>query len=193
MSELTTLPTPLELRTRTVGPWPMNAYAFVCPHTHHSVLIDPGADPDGLMARLAATPPTAILLTHTHADHLGALDALRQQLAVPLLAHPGPHVDDRKLALDRPLGDGDDVAVGQGTLRVYATPGHTRDMLCFADPVSHQIVVGDTLFAWGTCGVPSSTSSRGTMGRSSGMRPGTGDRGRRMGRTHCCSASSSPT
>ena len=149
MSELTNLPTPLELRTRTVGPWPMNAYAFVCPRTHHSVLIDPGADPDGLMALLAGTTPTAILLTHTHADHLGALDAIRQQLAVPLLAHPGPHVDDRKLALDRPLSDGDVIAVGHGTLHVYATPGHTRDMLCFADPVSQQVVVGDTLFAGG--------------------------------------------
>ena len=53
------------------------------------------------------------------------------------------------LTLDRPRGDGNVIAVGNGTLRVYATPGHTRDMLCFADPVSQQVVVGDTLFAGG--------------------------------------------
>lgn len=56
----------LELRTRAVGPWPMNTYALVCPTTRQSVLIDPGADPDVLSALLANSTPVAILLTHTH-------------------------------------------------------------------------------------------------------------------------------
>ncbi|HZG66515.1 MAG TPA: MBL fold metallo-hydrolase, partial [Herpetosiphonaceae bacterium] len=139
----------LELRTRDVGPWPMHTYAFVCAATRRSVLIDPGADPAALLEMLDGTKPEAILLTHTHADHVGALAEMRSRLRVPLMAHRGPHVDDLMLDTDRVLADGDVVEVGQGTLRVYATPGHTADMLCFADESSGQIVVGDTLFAGG--------------------------------------------
>lgn len=140
---------PLEIRMKAVGTWPMNSYAFVCPLTHHSVLIDPGADPTSVMELLDGTTPQAILLTHTHADHLGALNDMRQRLGVPLLAHPGPHVDELVLDTDRLLGDGDVVLVGEGQLHAYATPGHTGDMVCFADTAGNAIVVGDTLFAGG--------------------------------------------
>lgn len=139
----------LELRSRQVGPWPMNTYAFVCPTTQRSVLIDPGADPGELMAMLQGTTPEAILLTHTHGDHIGALEEMRQRLNVPLLAHAGPHVDNIKLTTDRILSDGDMITVGNGMLRVYATPGHTADMLCFFDLESQQVAVGDTIFAGG--------------------------------------------
>ncbi len=139
----------LELRIREVGPWPMNTYAFVCPAPRRSVLIDPGADPAALLEMLDGTTPEAILLTHTHADHIGALADMRTRLQVPLMAHRGPHVDDLTLDVDRVLAAGDTVEVGEGTLRVYAAPGHTADMLCFADGAGGQIVVGDTLFAGG--------------------------------------------
>ena len=59
-------PAAVELRTRPVGSWKMNSYVLVCPHTHESVLIDPGADPATLTEMLAGTTPVAILLTHTH-------------------------------------------------------------------------------------------------------------------------------
>lgn len=144
-----TTETKLELRTRSVGPWPMNTYAVVCPVTRHSVLIDPGAEPETLQAMLADTHPVAILLTHTHGDHLGALDAMRTALKVPLMAHAGPHVNGMELQADRTLAHGDTVEVGNGRLNVYYTPGHTEDMLSFALEGNNQIVVGDTLFAGG--------------------------------------------
>lgn len=139
----------LELRSRAVGPWPMNTYAVICTGTQQSVLIDPGAEPETLQEMLAGSRPVAILLTHTHMDHIGALDEMRARLGVPLMAHPGPHVGGMKLDADRRLHHGDRVQVGDHSLRVYHTPGHTADMICFALEGEDAIVVGDTIFEGG--------------------------------------------
>ncbi len=140
---------PMELRMQAVGPWPMNTYVLVCPQTRQSVLIDPGAEPDTLRALLEDTTPGAILLTHTHADHVGALDAMRDALQVPLLAHPAPRSRGSMPAADRWLNHGDVVQVGAHRLLVYHTPGHSEDMLCFALSNDRRIIVGDTLFDGG--------------------------------------------
>ena len=140
---------PLELRTRPVGPWPMNSYVLVCPETGESVLIDPGADPDVLQALLAGTRPGAILLTHTHPDHVGALDEMQALLRVPLLAHGGEHFPGREIYPDRTLSHGDTVSVGQYRLRVYETPGHIPDQICLALENDQRVIVGDTIFDGG--------------------------------------------
>jgi hydroxyacylglutathione hydrolase len=139
----------LELRSRAVGPWPMNTYALICPSTRQSVLIDPGADPDELLAMLEDSTPVAILLTHTHPDHIGALDEMRERLRVPLMVHSGPHVGGLELDAERYLSDGETVEIGEYRLRVIHTPGHTEDMICFAIEGDHRVIVGDTIFAGG--------------------------------------------
>ena len=139
----------LELRRRLVGPWPMNTYALICPDTRASVLIDPGADPETLMEMLAGTQPIAILLTHTHPDHVGALQEMRERLQIPLLAHPGPYFKGMALATDRVIADGEIVSVGRHTLKAHYAPGHIDDMICFAVIGGNDIVVGDTVFAGG--------------------------------------------
>jgi hydroxyacylglutathione hydrolase len=140
---------PVEVRTRAVGPWPMNTYALVCPDTRESLLFDPGADPNVLAEMLDGTRPIAIVLTHTHPDHVGALDEMRRRLGVPLMAHARPHFQGMQLATDRILADGDTIALGSHTLRSYYTPGHIPDMLCFAVAGGDTIIVGDTIFAGG--------------------------------------------
>jgi hydroxyacylglutathione hydrolase len=139
----------LILKSAEVGPWPMNTYALICPETRESVLFDPGADPDKLEAMLAGSTPIAILLTHTHFDHINELDEMRHRLNVPVMAHPGPHVNDLPLDADRELTTGDTVEVGRHTLRVYHTPGHVQDQISFAIENDNRIIVGDTIFAGG--------------------------------------------
>ncbi len=138
---------PMELRARSVGPWPMNTYALVCPHTHQSVLFDPGADLDQLIEMLQGTQPIAILLTHTHSDHIGALDEARTRLGVPVLAHPGPYA--HQIIPDQVLQNGEQIEVGQHTLRAVYTPGHTTDMISYVVEAGPQIIVGDTIFDGG--------------------------------------------
>ncbi|RLT36614.1 MAG: MBL fold metallo-hydrolase [Chloroflexi bacterium] len=140
---------PLTLITRQVGPWGMNSYALLCPQTGDSVLIDPGADPDTLSEMLAGSTPTSILLTHTHGDHIGSLEEMRARLGVPVMAHPGPHVNDFDPRAARHLTDGDSVQVGNYTLRVAEAPGHCADQICFVLENDQRVVVGDTIFAGG--------------------------------------------
>jgi len=153
----------LELRARSVGPWPMNTYALVCPGTHQSVLIDPGADPEMLMEMLAGTQPIAILLTHTHPDHIGALQHMREQLQVPLLAHPGPHFQNMALATDQEIANGEIIAVGDHALKAHYAPGHIDDMICFAVVGGTDVVVGDTLFEGGPGNTRSSAAFQTTL------------------------------
>ncbi|MEZ4662466.1 MAG: MBL fold metallo-hydrolase [Caldilineaceae bacterium] len=138
---------PLELRHRHVGPWPMNTYALICPNTGQSVLFDPGADPDTLAEMLAGSTPIAILLTHTHGDHVGALDEMRQRLGVPVVAHANALA--KGFAIDQTLAAGDTLTVGDHTLRVSYAPGHIDDQICFAIVGDQRVVVGDTIFAGG--------------------------------------------
>lgn len=140
---------PLKLVLRQVGPWPMNTYALICPTTGSSVLIDPGADTQVLSDMLAGSKPVAILLTHSHGDHIGALAEMRARLDVPLLAHAGPYAGGQDLNPDQLLAAGDRVQVGDYFLYVYETPGHISDQICFAIEGDPRIIVGDTIFAGG--------------------------------------------
>jgi len=139
----------LELRSTVVGPWTMNSYALVCPQSGVSVLIDPGDEPNVLLKMLSDSTPRAILLTHTHPDHIGALREMRDRLRVPLLAHRLTKNSELTPKPDRYLEDGDSVDVGHFALDVYHTPGHIEDQICFFQQNDNRVIVGDTIFEGG--------------------------------------------
>jgi endoribonuclease LACTB2 len=87
----------------------------------------------------------AILLTHSHPDHVCSADALRQIYAAPILAHPAvaPQVTFK---LDRPLNDDDILTSGhdpQWRLRAIHTPGHDPGHLCFLEESTKALLAGD--------------------------------------------------
>src|SRR5918994_5218432 len=108
------------------------------------VVLDPGPDDDGhLKDILTATQRkvSAILLSHTHSDHLGATAALKARTGAATYAfHPSA---DPAFFPDVPLRDGDTVA----GMTVIHTPGHASDHLCFAHPDGF-VFSADHVMSW---------------------------------------------
>lgn len=139
-----------------VGPIGTNCYVLCDETEKKCAVIDPGGDPQRVERVVAGTgcAPTAILLTHGHYDHTGAVDAL-------LSAWPGvaayispkdPLGQEIFPALQgevRHYDEGDTLAVGRLRVQVLATPGHSAGSVTLrCDDV---LFCGDTLFA-GSCG-----------------------------------------
>lgn len=118
-------------------------------------LIDPGTSDPGEQRRLfqvldEGPPLTAILLTHHHADHIGAAAACRERYGAPIWAHPRTAqllasrvnvdrmLDDQPLALGPHPADG-----GPWHLRPLHTPGHASGHLAFFDPFYGLLFTGD--------------------------------------------------
>lgn len=139
----------MKMVCRQVGAWSLNAYVLICTATRQSVLVDPGAEPDTLQEMLEGTRPKAILLTHSHPDHIGALDAMKKRLGIPVKAHPGKNGLKSPIRADQWLENDDTLSVGHHALRVSHAPGHTEDQICFAVQDNNTILVGDTLFDGG--------------------------------------------
>jgi glyoxylase-like metal-dependent hydrolase (beta-lactamase superfamily II) len=108
------------------------------------VVLDPGPDDDGhLKDILTATKGrvSAILLSHTHSDHLGVTTALKARTGATTFAF---HLSaDPAFAPDVLLQDGDTVA---GMTAIH-TPGHAIDHLCFARPDA-IVFSADHVMSW---------------------------------------------
>lgn len=90
-----------------------------------------------------------ILLTHHHGDHTAGAAALKRRYLATVV---GPRGEARRIpALDRAVGDGDTVAVGDQVAQVIETPGHTSGPVAYWFEASRALFCGDTLFALG-CG-----------------------------------------
>jgi hydroxyacylglutathione hydrolase len=141
----------LELECLEVGPWPMNCYLIRCPASGRVAVVDPGEDPDKILA--AAGPHVCcILLTHGHPDHVGGLKTVRQATQAPVGIHP---VDAEVFGLevDFPLLDGMEVEVGRERVHVAHLPGHTPGSVSLR--IDGRAIVGDAIFPGG----PGHTSS----------------------------------
>jgi glyoxylase-like metal-dependent hydrolase (beta-lactamase superfamily II) len=109
-------------------------------------VVDPGPDDAShLAAILSAAEPlgriTTVLVTHRHGDHLPAAEPLCARTGASLVGHadlPG---------VQRAVVDGE---VCFGGWRALATPGHTRESLCFWEPALGAMFTGDLVAGAGT-------------------------------------------
>jgi hydroxyacylglutathione hydrolase len=89
-----------------------------------------------------------ILNTHWHPDHAGGNARLKEVTGCQIV---GPQEVTRIAPLDRPVGEGDEVRLGETRFQVIDTGGHTLGHITYYDAADSKAFVGDTLFALG-CG-----------------------------------------
>ena len=79
----------VQVHRLVTGPVQENAY-LVVGSDQRAVLVDPGDDANDLLELIRQTnaKPEAILLTHAHFDHIGAVQAVREALEIPVYLHP---------------------------------------------------------------------------------------------------------
>ncbi|MDR6127876.1 hydroxyacylglutathione hydrolase [Sphingomonas sp. SORGH_AS802] len=154
---------PLRAAIILVTPLQQNCTLIWCTRTMKAAVVDPGGDLPRIhdAIRQAGVTVEKILLTHGHIDHAGEAKPLADALGVPI---EGPHEADRfwiarldedgrnygirgvVFEPDRWLDDGDTVTIGDLTLDVYLTPGHTPGHVIFHHAPSRFAQVGDVLF-----------------------------------------------
>lgn len=78
----------LVLRRLVVGPLATNCWVVHAVGDRRALLVDPGGEPDRLLAGVSDLDVQAVLLTHAHFDHVQALPQVSDALAVPILGSP---------------------------------------------------------------------------------------------------------
>jgi len=154
----------LAIEVLPVTPFQQNCCLLACRATGRGALVDPGGEPERLLAaaRAADVELEKILLTHGHIDHAGAAAELSERLGIPI---EGPQEEERywidrlpeqagmfglgparAFVPDRWLERGDSVRVGALELEVEHCPGHTPGHVVFLQRAARFALVGDVLF-----------------------------------------------
>jgi len=146
------------------GPLLTDCYALIVPHVG-AVLVD--APRDAWTAAVEAAealeaPMLLAIATHGHWDHITDMARVRES-GIPvaghradaaLFAHPHeqgltlPYLVDG-VTIDRPLNEGDRLAIGEVELHILHTPGHTQGSICIWSPRDDLLFTGDTLLKGG--------------------------------------------
>jgi glyoxylase-like metal-dependent hydrolase (beta-lactamase superfamily II) len=113
-----------------------------------STVLDPGpAIGAHVEAILEAMPHVeTILITHRHKDHAPAALALKRRTGAQVVAPPGVLTDE---VVDRRVTGAEHLHIEAQSIEVLATPGHTREHVCYLTPEG-DLFTGDTILGFGT-------------------------------------------
>jgi hydroxyacylglutathione hydrolase len=142
------MPGKLDYTVLTLGELQTNCYIAWCSVTREAVVIDPADSGDVISEFILEHQlnPTAILLTHGHFDHCLGLLELMLNFPVPVYLHPADqfliqqahesaehwleHTVDPVPMPDSELQNGAVITLGNCSLKVIGTPGHTPGSVC---------------------------------------------------------------
>ncbi|MBI1377203.1 MAG: MBL fold metallo-hydrolase [Frankiales bacterium] len=134
-----------------VGPHDNNAYLLRCTATDEQVLVDAAAEPERLLELVGDGGLAAVVTTHAHRDHWGALAEVVAATGARTLAH-ADDAGDIGVAIDETVPDGGTVHVGHVALTAIHLVGHTPGSiaLLYDDPTgAPHLFTGDCLFPGG--------------------------------------------
>ncbi len=159
----------MEIKTLSVGMLGTQCYILWAEGGEECVVIDPGAEARRIRKAAEGKRIAAILLTHGHFDHIGAVGELMEEgtrllihqqdarmLEDPLL-NAGKALTGAEVRAPKPTGyvkEGDRITAAGLTLEVLHTPGHTPGSVCYR--AGKELFTGDTLFhhGWGRTDLP---------------------------------------
>src|ERR687887_835448 len=153
----------MDVRMFTVGMVQENCFLFRRDGSDRALIVDPGDEAEKLLHVIEALGVTldAILLTHTHFDHIGAVAPVAKatgapvycpKLEVPVLADimsyvPWPGFGPyESYEADETLAGGERLSLAGLEIEVLFTPGHSPGHLTYAIPGEAALFCGDVLF-----------------------------------------------
>ena len=153
----------MDVRTFTVGPVQENCHIARREGARDAIVIDPGDEATRLIDAVAALEldVAAILLTHTHFDHVGAVAPLARatgaevwcpEIEVPVLADimrfvPWPGFGPfESYDADHTVAGGETLELAGFEIEVLFTPGHSPGHVTYSIPAEQAIFSGDVLF-----------------------------------------------
>ena len=146
----------LNIRTLPLGAYQTNTYLVWEETSDTCVVIDPGYEPDTILAeaKKLGKEIAAIFLTHGHFDHVGAVRELVAEVGCPVYLNEADlsmpqQMTAGPLYYTHTYGEGDFVEMAGLAFKVLHTPGHTPGSICLL--CENVMFSGDTLF-WGSCG-----------------------------------------
>ena len=146
-----------------VGMLQCNCSVFGDEETREAIVVDPGADLEGIQDILNrhGLKVMAIVITHAHIDHIGGAARLKALTGAPVYMNARDQelydaIDVQAVWLGMPVPDRTDVDVNarEGTtldlhgaqFHVLDTPGHTQGSISLWIPAENKLIAGDTLF-----------------------------------------------
>ena len=152
----------MKFKRLPLGIYQANCYIVWDEESKKTAIIDPGGEFGKLNSFINKNNIVVqyIILTHGHADHIGALIEAKKHYNVQVLIHQEDyhmlldkninHSDKMgynviELKADKKLRDGDEIQLGSIILNVIHTPGHSKGSICIR--CGNIVFSGDTLFS----------------------------------------------